>query len=305
MFGYIAPLKSELKVREFEVYSAYYCAVCRAVGRRYGELPRLMLSYDAAFIALLGAALGADGQESAFQTFHCFNNPLKKRNEAAPSPAIDYAADVLVLLGHLGLKDRKEDGDAGGLLKRGAAGCGEAVMRGAGRRAAARIPDQALEVCACLSIQAELEAAKTPELDRAADPTGCFMSALLDFPSVPWLYGASETEHGIPEISKTLRRLGYHLGRFIYIVDAVDDLEQDRKSGAYNPLLLREISKESLETSLSLDLAQMGDCIGKLPLIYHKSIIENVVYLGLNAVKDEVLGQNPGAMRGKRRYLRP
>jgi hypothetical protein len=354
MFGYIAPLKSELKVREFEVYSAYYCAVCRAVGRRYGELPRLMLSYDAAFIALLGAALGLDGQEPAFRIFRCFNNPLRKRNEAAPSPAIDYAADVLVLLGHLGLKDRKEDGDAGGLLKRGAAGCGEVFMRGAGRRAAVRIPDQAVEVCACLSIQAELEAAKTPEIDRAADPTGRFMSALLDFPSVPGLYGASDMGHsgfyetseftntktsdvknsgpknaetkettqtqktsetgkasneketdGVLEISETLRRLGYHLGRFIYIVDAVDDLEQDRESGAYNPLLLREIPKESLETSLSLDLAQMGDCIGKLPLIYHKNIIENVVYLGLNAVKDEVLGQNPGAMREKRRYLRP
>ncbi|MDR0876295.1 MAG: DUF5685 family protein [Clostridiales Family XIII bacterium] len=302
MFGYIAPLKSELKVREFEVYSAYYCAVCRAVGRRYGELPRLMLSYDAAFIALLGAALGLDGQEPAFLTFRCFNNPQKKRNEASPSPAIDYAADVLVLLGHLGLKDRKEDGDAGGLLKRGAAGCGEALMRGAARRAAARIPAQAAEVRACLAEQAGLEAAKTPELDRAADPTGRFISALIDFSSVPGLYGAG---HYDPETSETLRRLGYHLGRFIYIVDAVDDLEQDRKSGAYNPLLLREIPKESLETSLSLDLAQMGECIGKLPLPYHKNIIENVVYLGLNAVKDEVLGQNHGTMRGKRRYLRP
>jgi hypothetical protein len=166
-------------------------------------------------------------------------------------------------------------------------------MRGAGRRAAARIPDQAVEVCACLSIQSELEAAKTPEIDRAADPTGRFMSALLDFPSVT------------KETSETLRRLGYHLGRFIYIVDAVDDLEQDRKNGAYNPLLLREIPKESLETSLSLDLAQIGNCIGKLPLIYHKYIIENIVYLGMNAVKDEVLGQNPAAARGKRRYLRP
>jgi hypothetical protein len=228
-----------------------------------------------------------------------------------PSPVIDYAADVLVLLGHLGLKDRKEDGDAGGPLKRAAAICGEACMRGAGRCAAARIPDQAAEVCACLSIQAELEAAKTPEIDRAADPTGRFMSALLDFPSVPGFHGVSDMgQFGKKETDEVLktsetRRLGYHLGRFIYIADAVDDLEQDRKSGAYNPLLLREIPKESLETSLSLDLAQMGDCIGKLSLIYHKNIIENVVYLGLNAVKDEVLGRNPGASHGKRRYLRP
>ena len=54
MFGYIAPLKSELKVREYEVYNAYYCAICHAVKRRYGELPRLLLSYDAVFVAMLG-----------------------------------------------------------------------------------------------------------------------------------------------------------------------------------------------------------------------------------------------------------
>ncbi|GHU68040.1 hypothetical protein AGMMS49983_20130 [Clostridia bacterium] len=326
MFGYIAPLKSELKVREFEVYSAYYCAVCRAVGRRYGELPRLMLSYDAAFVALLGAALGVDGQEPAFRTFRCFNNPQRKRNEAVPSPSIDYAADVLVLLGHLGLKDRKEDGDAEGFLKKCAVGCGEAFIRGAGRRAAARIPDQALEVCSCLAAQAELEAAKAPEIDRAADPTGRFMASLLDYPSVPGLVHTSDagmfacletpeatktseifnTEAAsIQKTSEALRKLGYHLGRFIYIIDAVCDLEQDRKMRAYNPLLLQEIPTESLEASLFLDLAQMGESVAKLPLIYHKNIIENVVYLGLNAVKDEALGRNPGASRGKRRYLRP
>ena len=134
MFGYITPLKSELKVREFEVYSAYYCAVCRAVKSRYGELPRLLLSYDAAFIAMLGDALQAEGQEPGFNTFRCFNNPLRKRNEVLPSPAIDYAADVMVLLGHCGLKDKKDDGDAGNIFKQGAISCGEVLMRSTDRK---------------------------------------------------------------------------------------------------------------------------------------------------------------------------
>ena len=298
MFGYIAPLKSELKVREFEVYSAYYCAVCRAVGRRYGELPRLMLSYDAAFIALLGDSLREEGNETEFRTFRCFNNPLKKRNEVLSTPAIDYAADVLALLGYHGLKDRKEDGDAGSPVKQGLAAGGEAIMRRAGRKAAANIPEQALEVYSCLSMQAELEKSKTAEIDKAADPTGQFMSSVVDFSTVLGLSKATET-------SEILRRLGYHLGRYIYIIDAIDDFEKDRRSGAYNPLLLQEIPKESLETSLSLDLANIGECIEKLPLVYHKSIIENIVYLGLNAVKDEILMYPQEKSRQRRRYLRP
>ena len=298
MFGYIAPLKSELKVREFEVYSAYYCAVCRAVGRRYGELPRLMLSYDAAFIALLGDSLQEEGNDIKFKTFRCFNNPLRKRNEVLSTPAIDYAADVLALLGYHGLKDSKEDGDAGSLLKQGLATGGEAIMRKAGRKAASNIPEQALEVYSCLSIQTELEISKTAEIDKAADPTGQFMSSVVDFTSVLGLKGPAET-------SELLRRLGYHLGRFIYIIDVIDDLEKDKVNGAYNPLLLHPVSKESLKTSLSLDLANIGECIEKLPLVYHKDIIENIVYLGLNAVKDEVLNHTVGVSPINRRYLRP
>ena len=317
MFGYIAPLKSELKVREFEVYSAYYCAVCRTVKSRYGELPRLMLSYDAAFIAMLGDAicpasdsvLTMDTPATAsahepelnapkFNTFRCFNNPLKKRNEVVRTPAIDYAADVLVLLGYCGIKDEKEDGDAGGAFKRAVISGSEALMRNAGQKAAKTIPEQALEVYSCLALQAELEAEKTPELDKAADPTGQFMAKVLDFPS---LQGA----RGSHELSEILQKFGYHLGRFIYIIDVIDDIEKDRLSGAYNPLLINEIPKETLETSLTLDLANMAECFARLPLVYHKTIIENVIFMGLNAVKDEVLANPGGNSRGDRRYLKP
>lgn len=298
MFGYIAPLKSELKLREFEVYSAYYCAVCRAVSRRYGELPRLMLSYDAAFIAILGDALATEEKKPDFNVFRCFNNPLRKRNEVLSSSSIDYAADVLVLLGYLGLKDKKEDGDAGSMLKRGAVSSGEAFMRSAGKKASLNIPEQALEVYSCLSMLNELEKLKTPEIDKAADPTGQFMASILDYPSVPG-HKCSQ------EMSKTLRRLGYHLGRFIYIIDAIDDLEQDRARGAYNPVLLSGIDKKSLEISLSLDLSNMAECIDELQLVYHNGIIENIIYLGLNAVKDEVLEHPSEKSRNHRRYLRP
>jgi len=315
MFGYIAPLKSELKVREFEAYGAYYCAVCRAVKRRYGELPRLLLSYDSAFLALLGASLS--GGEPAFVPFRCFANPARGRRAAAPSAAVDYAADMLVLLGYLSLKDRRADEGGAG------AACAEAALRRAGRRAAAAWPAQAEQVFVHLAEIAALERARCERIDRVADPFGRLMAEVLDLPFLP----APPAAPDAPTTSALLRRLGYHLGRFIYILDALDDREKDRKSGAYNPLLAAERSAVSepgapnladasapdvpaqasasapntLELALQLDLAGMADALGQLPLGAFRGILENIVYLGLNQMKDDVLA----GRRTKRRYLRP
>ena len=276
MFGYLAPLKGELKVREFEVYNAYYCAICHAVKRRYGELPRFLLSYDAVLIAMLSAALTGGAEAMSFSSFRCFNNPMKKRDEAAPSAAIDYAADVMVLLGWYGLKDGKEDRDQGNVFKSALTAAGEAALRSAGRRAAERLGEKSPVVRECLEEQQGLEDRGETSLDRVADPTGRLMAEILEFPD---MQGSS----------KELRDLGYRLGRYIYIIDAADDLEKDRKSGAYNPLLLRPIAPEALKTALVLDLARAGELLGAMPLKYHKAIIDNIIYLGLRAKVDEVL----------------
>jgi len=277
MFGYIAPLKSEMKIREFEIYNAYYCAICHAVKRRYGELPRLMLSYDAVFIAMLAEELLFGKKEPVFNTFRCFNNPLKKRNETAPSDGIDYAADVMVFLGWLSLRDGREDKDAGNPCKQTAAMAGEAIMRRAGRKAAGKLGEKADVLRECFDEQLALESGKEESLDKAADSTGRMMAELLDFP-----YPKTEMQ------AKVLRELGYHLGRYIYIIDAIDDLEKDRRSGAYNPLLLKPKPPEALKTAVLLDLARVGELVNELELVNNKNIIDNIIYLGLRARLDEV-----------------
>ena len=272
MFGYIAPLKSELRVREYEVYNAYYCAICRAVKRRYGEAARLMLSYDAVLVAMLADAL-AEAPVSGFKAFRCFNNPFKKRNEKTTSPGVEYAADVMVLLGWLSLRDSRADRDAGNALKAAGIFTGEVVVKKAGKRAAERLGEVARVCEECTEEQRALEAAKTESMDRAADPTGRLMAEVMRFTGS--------------------RELGYHLGRYIYIIDAIDDLEKDRARGAYNPLLLRPVSQGDLKTAVTLDLAKVGEALSGLQLGVHKSIIENIVYLGLHARADEALGIKP------------
>ena len=281
MFGYIAPLKSDLKIWEFEVYNAYYCAICHAVKRRYGEIPRLLLSYDAVFIAMLAEEQGGESQEPSFSTFRCLNNPLKKRNEAAKSAGIDYAADVMVFLGWLSLKDRKEDKDSGNLCKEVVTTAGEALLRRAGRKAAEKLGEKAQVCNECFDDQRLLESEKEESLDKAADPTGRMMSVLLDY--------RGYVDSNDSEASSIMRELGYHMGRYIYIIDAVDDLEKDRKNGSYNPLILRPETSEVLKTVVSLDLSRICEMTDKLNLVNNKTIIDNILYLGLRAKLDEVM----------------
>jgi hypothetical protein len=297
MFGYVAPLKGELKVREYEVYNAFYCAICHSVKHRHGELPRLLLSYDSVFLALLAASLseGAAG----FREFRCFTNPGRRRNEVLATPQTDYAADMLVLLGYLNLKDDKEDEG------RPLALAGEFFLRAAGKRAAAQYPEKAGQIADCLREITTLEKENCASPDRVADPFGRLMSEVLDFPQkVAGIRERTPTAE-FSNFSEPLRLLGYHLGRYIYLIDAADDLEKDRKSGAYNPLLAQQAPAEmaagaqTLDLALNLDLARMADALGALPLGPFKAILENIVYLGLNATKDEVLSAAAGTGGGR------
>ena len=53
MFGYIVPLKQELRMRELAQYNAYYCGLCASIGARFGQAARLTLNYDSTFLAML------------------------------------------------------------------------------------------------------------------------------------------------------------------------------------------------------------------------------------------------------------
>ena len=298
MFGYIIPLKTELKVREYEVYSAYYCAICRSIKKRYGELPRLMLSFDSVFLALLSASISQ--VEDKFEVFRCFTNPAKKRNEVVATPHIDYAADMLVLLGYYSLKDDKEDDNS--LV----GNIGELVYRKKGRKISELYPEKVERIVGLLKRQSEIEKEKCPSIDKAADSFGILMSEVMDFPKD--LIDIADDEDDYSVKRKALKTLGYHLGRYIYIIDAIDDFEKDKEKNNYNPLIYSEgVKPNELDFALHLDLNQMAEVLNVLDLQMYKGILENIIYLGMSSVKDEVLfpKSSEESKRKRRRYLKP
>lgn len=280
MFGYIRLYKPDVKMGEYEQYRGVYCTLCRRLGRRYGPLARLSLSYDLTFLALLDMAQARE--DPGFCPGRCSFNPAKRCLKCRRTDAIDRAADISALLTYHKLRDTLADE---GLFKRlGAALC-LPVAAWHHRRAAGRQPQAAAHIAAMMTAQATVERQAVSSIDPAAEPF-----ALL----LQWL--AADTARDDKQRA-VLERFGYCLGRWVYLIDAVDDWEKDRKSGNYNPYLaakpvpaddmagLRAYAARSLNACLA-------ECIAAYNLLEIRrfdGILRNILEQGMPFVQQRVI----------------
>lgn len=274
MFGYVRPITAELKVRELEDYKAVYCGLCRVMGKRHGFLARFTLNYDFAFLAML---LAAGNEPCAPKRCRCPAHPLRRRKMCLQMPELDVAADESMILSYHKLRDDAADkGSLRGLPARVAA----AALRPAYRKAAAARPEFDRKVKACLEELHILEREKCPSLDRPADTFARILQA-----------AAPET--GDDGRDRALGQLLYHVGRWIYLIDAWDDLEDDARSGAYNPVLERYEHKpgehaQDMRVTLLHSRNLAASAYSLLPSSQWEGILSNILYLGLNGVENAV-----------------
>ena len=270
MFGYVRPVRPELKCRDFDLYRATYCGMCRCLRRRYGLIAPMLLNFDFTFLALL-----LWEPESAFTPCRgrCHANPLVRKPMCPDSPALELAADESMVLAWWQLKDAAADD---GFWKGLPARLLGTMLRPAYRKAARLRPEFDRTVRACLGELRELERENCPSMDRAADTFARILRAAAP----------AEGERG-----RILEQLLYHLGRWIYLADARDDLEEDARAGRYNPIAARYggerdegALKGTMDHSLELIGAafQLGDFGCRAP------VLENIIYLGLPLVQRAV-----------------
>lgn len=276
MFGYIRPFKPQLRICEFEAYKAVYCGLCGMLGRRFGAPARLTLSYDFVFLAMLCCA--ATGDEPSLSVGRCHVNPLKKQLCCGDSEALRFSADVAALTLYQKLADNLRDS---GLLARAGWSLLMPAARAARKRAAAAYPeaDRILEDMTRRQIAVEHE--RPASLDENCEPTAAAMAALFA------LISAEGPDR------RVLERLGYLIGRFIYMCDALDDIEADEKRGRYNPLLLRETNRaltlRQAKESLYMTIGEAAKAYGLFAPRVFRPILDNIVELGLRASVDEIL----------------
>lgn len=282
MFGYVKAFQPELKMKDYEVYRAMYCSLCKTLGSRYGLGARMFLNYDLSFMALALTALADDC--TGFVPKRCDFNPSKKCNIAKEvSPALETAADSCILLTYYKIKDTISDSRG---KKRAAAYSSLPYMKKLFKKAEKLNPHFADMAREYIESQAEVEKEKPASIDRAAHPSAFLLSQFF-----------SHDEKD--EAQKTVReRLGYCLGRWVYLIDACDDFYDDLKSGNYNPYTLifsENTAKEDIHEKMKGDLNQTAaEAAAALDLIDTKrfhDILENVIYDGLFHESESVLNR--------------
>ncbi len=290
MFGYVRPYKPELLVREYGQYKAVYCQLCRVLGEEYGPLARLALSYDCAFYALV--ALSVSGAQVEERRRRCVCNPAKACTYL-PSPGEEYkkAAALCVLLTYHKLRDDLADrGFWGSLGSRMLL----AVVAPQAKKAAKRFPFLAEEAQKAMESQRQAEEAQAG-VDPCAEPTALLLQAL--FGELAGCGGCESRQR------PALERFGYFLGRWVYLMDAADDLQDDLREGSFNPFIRRlglegkkELSQEERQRAeeacneaLNAPAAQLVLAMNLLELGPFGPIIENVAEKGLPQVQKEIL----------------
>jgi hypothetical protein len=273
VFGYIRIQKSELLVREYEAYKSVYCGLCRQMGMDYSFLSRLILSYDCTFYALFLMSLGRSCE--GFEQKRCRFNPLKKCNFCKNrDDSLSKAAALSVILAYYKLIDDIHDSGFFRSL------CLKLLKPFFSRwRKNAALRYETLDRLASEMLSAQLRAEENPDccLDMACEPTAALLSSVME------LEGSDETQRRI------LAQTGYGLGRFIYLIDAVDDYEKDMSSGGFNPFKNIENPREVMKNNLSQALAMTYDAYNLLDLVDFKGIIDNIILKGLPTVQSEIL----------------
>ena len=288
MFGYVRPVLDRLDEKQREAYRGAYCGLCHALGKRHGFLARFTLQYDFTFLAIL---FMAGEREESFLCRRCPAHPLSTSRPCLGGTQMNVAADQSIILTYYKLSDDVTDhGVISGLPYRFL----RCLFRRAYRRAIQTQPEFDGQVRDGLARLRQMEEEHSPELDRVADAfAGILSSSATIFPD------------GSP-VRRILGELLYHLGRWIYLMDAWDDLDEDRKYGRYNPLDARfqgraQEEREYLNITAMHSARLAGAAANLLELGSWTPVVENILYLGLPTVQDAVLDGYWKEMRQMRR----
>ena len=283
MFGYVRVCKAELKVREYEEYRAVYCSLCKVLGREYGLGARAFLNYDAVIYILLRDC--AEDTEVAYERGRCPFNPAKRcAYQTNCGESYRAAAALTVILTYYKVRDNLHDEKS---LKKAAAALIYPLISAYYKKAQKRYPRFAEIAARTMEDQAALEQANCACADEAAHPAASALAALC---TETMADGAQK---------RVVERVAYCLGRWVYLIDAYDNMRDDLKNGAYNPFLLQygvaesaDLSaaqtQEGILRSLHMTANEAAVSFELLTGGVHRAILENILQDGLETATETV-----------------
>ncbi len=261
MFGYIIVNKAEMKFKEFDVYHSYYCGLCRKLKEKYGVAGQLSLSYDMTFLLMLLSGLYEP--ETEVSSCKCIAHPFENHTTRI-NVFTDYMADMNVLFTYYKCLDDWEDERKALKLVYGK------VLEGKTKKARQMYMDKFRKIDLLMHDMSELEKSGKGDIDTMAGLFGQVMTQLVVCREDEW--------------TENLSRFAFYLGKFIYLMDAYEDVEADIKKGTYNPLKKKYDCPDFEEECRTILTMMMSECckeFEKLPILENVEILRNILYSGV------------------------
>lgn len=262
MFGYIAINKAEMKFKDYDVYHSYYCGLCKRLKECYGIRGQVTLSFDMTFLIVL--LTGLYEPETRTDVENCIAHPFKKHT-ARTNQFTDYAAAVNLILTYYKCKDDWEDD------RNRRKYISARLLRSQMRQLQKEYPAKMAAVSSNLRKLTALEQKNEQNIDLMAGLFGNIMAELFAYRKDEW--------------ESSLRKIGFFLGKFIYLMDAYEDVEHDIQSDNYNPFRdAYQNQPDFAENSRKLMTLMMAECsreFEKLPILLHIDILRNILYSGV------------------------
>ncbi|MDR3216058.1 MAG: DUF5685 family protein [Clostridiaceae bacterium] len=277
MYGYVVPDKPNMYVKDYDMFRAYYCGLCKTLGKTGNQFTRFATSYDGAFLSALAHA--ATNTSPKIKPEACVLNPFKKRPVVMSDELSKRVADAVILLARYKADDDKRDRDKKSFAAR-------VVLYNRYKSAARRMPVSDGVMKEAFKRLARLESENSRDLDALAD---CFSSALA---------AAVKEVVGEDFYTDNVNSLCYNLGRWVYFTDAVDDLDQDFEKHRFNPFITEGFESKALFLEKKRGDAEflINSSYNKVVAAYNNMIVEtaegvlsNTIYLGMPLSAERVL----------------
>lgn len=279
MFGYVTVNRPEMKVKEFERYHSFYCGLCRELKKVYGPVGQATLTYDMTFLVIL--LTGLYEPETKQSACRCLIHPVGK-HPIAVNEYSTYGAEMNLLLAYYNSLDKwKDEKHLSGFFA-------AKLLQWKSKAIEKRYPRQAEAIRRSLGRLAEIETERTASIDEAARCTGELLGEIFVYREDMW--------------ADRLRKIGFYLGKFIYLCDAWEDLEKDGEKGLYNPFSSmkgREGFDEECYTVLKSMMAECAVQFEALPIVEEVEILRNILYSGVWMRYGAVLGEKRRKKEGQ------
>lgn len=274
MFGYVTVDKPNILIKDYYAYRAVYCGLCKSIGAQSGQAMRFTLNYDIVVLALLG--FNYEKFVPKFKEGHCVVHPFgRKLRYVENNPIMTKISDINTLLGYYKVQDDVVDENKHKLIK--------SALTPYSRRAKKRMPDLDKKITTGYEKLRALEATRG-ELELVSDEFGYMLMAV----------GEALTD----KCDKLLREFLYYLGKWVYAIDALDDLKKDFEKGSFNPFLrdvkewndnVVKMAEDKARVFLYECIDRIESCYDKMDITICEGPLSNIIYKGLRQRTESVI----------------